>query len=42
MESSRKVKQTLKELSKLNDRELQDIGIGRSDIWRVAEETKHA
>jgi len=30
------VKQTAKQLSKLSDRELNDIGIARGDIWNVA------
>ena len=29
-------RQSLNELSKLTDRELNDIGIGRGDIYRVA------
>jgi uncharacterized protein YjiS (DUF1127 family) len=32
----RRVKQTMKELQKLNDRELNDIGIARGDIWAIA------
>jgi uncharacterized protein YjiS (DUF1127 family) len=32
----RQVKQTMKELQKLNDRELNDIGIARGDIWAIA------
>jgi uncharacterized protein YjiS (DUF1127 family) len=34
---SRKIQQTIKELSKLSDKELHDIGIGRCDIHRIAE-----
>ena len=33
-----KVNKTIKELSKLNDRELNDIGIARGDIWAIANE----
>ena len=29
-------KQTIKELSKLTDKELNDIGLSRGDIWYVA------
>ena len=29
-------KQTIKELSRLSDKELRDIGLGRGDIWYVA------
>jgi len=32
------VNKTIKELSKLNDRELNDIGIARGDIWAIANE----
>jgi len=32
------VNKTIKELSKLNDRELNDIGIARGDIWAIAHE----
>ena len=32
----RQYRQSLNELSKLTDRELNDIGIGRGDIHRVA------
>jgi len=32
----RQYRQSLNELSKLTDRELNDIGIGRGDIYRVA------
>lgn len=38
LEHSRKARQTIKELSKLNDRELNDIGISRGDIWSIAHE----
>ena len=31
-----KYRQSLKELNQLTDRELNDIGIGRGDIYRVA------
>ena len=37
----RKMNQTIKELSKLNDKELHDLGIGRCDIHRIAKETVH-
>ena len=33
-----KVNATIKELSKLSDRELNDIGLARGDIWAVAHE----
>jgi uncharacterized protein YjiS (DUF1127 family) len=33
-----KINRTIKELYKLNDRDLSDIGINRSDIHRVANE----
>lgn len=33
-----KVNSTIKELSKLSDRELHDIGISRGDIWSIAHE----
>lgn len=32
----RQVRSTMKELSKLNDRELNDIGISRGDIYAIA------
>ena len=35
-EHNRKVRSTIKELSRLTDRELNDIGLGRGDIWAVA------
>lgn len=35
------VRKTIQELNKLSNRELQDIGIGRSDIRSVAEGTWH-
>ena len=35
-----KYRQSLNELSKLTDRELNDIGIGRGDIHRVAKGDK--
>ena len=38
IERARKVRETIKELSKLNDRELNDIGIARGDIWAIAHE----
>jgi len=33
---AKQVRATIKELSKLTDRELQDIGIARGDIWSIA------
>ena len=33
-----KVNATINELSKLTDRELNDIGISRGDIWSIAHE----
>jgi len=36
LEHNRKANQTIKELSKLTDRELNDIGISRGDIYAVA------
>ena len=33
-----KVRQTIKELSALSDAELRDIGIGRGDIYSIANE----
>ncbi|HEX2215114.1 MAG TPA: DUF1127 domain-containing protein [Xanthobacteraceae bacterium] len=33
---------TVRELSRLGDRELADIGVGRADIPRVARETAQA
>ena len=38
IERARRVRETIKELSKLNDRELNDIGIARGDIWAIAHE----
>lgn len=35
------VKKTIKELSNLTDRELNDIGINRYDIPRIAGETRY-
>lgn len=32
----KEVKSTIKELSKLTDKELSDIGLSRGDIWYVA------
>ncbi len=39
LEKRRKIKQTIRELHSLNDRELADIGITRCDIYRVARES---
>jgi len=36
LEHARAVRSTIKELSKLTDRELNDIGIARGDIYNVA------
>ena len=36
MEYNRQVKATVKELSKLSDKELRDIGIARGDIYSIA------
>ena len=33
-----RVNATIKELNKLSDRELNDIGIARGDIWSIAHE----
>jgi len=33
-----RVRKTIHELSCLNDRELADIGVNRSDIYRIAKE----
>jgi len=38
LEHNRKVRSTIKELSKLSDRELNDIGIARGDIYAIAHE----
>lgn len=38
LEHARKVRSTIKELSKLTDRELNDIGIARGDIYAIAHE----
>ena len=37
-EHRQKVNATIKELSKLSNRELNDIGIARGDIWAIAHE----
>ena len=34
--NNKEIRITIKELSKLSDRELKDIGIPRGDIWYVA------
>ena len=36
LEQHRKIKHTMKQLHSLSDRELNDIGIARGDIWAVA------
>lgn len=38
LEHARRVRSTIKELNKLSDRELNDIGLARGDIWAVAHE----
>ncbi len=38
IERVRRVRSTINELSKLTDRELNDIGLARGDIWAVAHE----
>ena len=38
LEHRSRVNSTIKELSKLSDRELNDIGIARGDIWAIANE----
>ena len=35
----REVKQTINELSKLTNKELNDIGLSRGDIWHVAHDS---
>lgn len=35
-EEDQKIRETIKELNKLSDRELNDIGISRGDIYSVA------
>lgn len=35
---AKQVRETIRELSKLSDRELNDIGIARGDIWAIAHE----
>lgn len=35
---AKRVRETIKELSRLSDRELNDIGLARGDIWAVAHE----
>ena len=36
LEHNRQVRSTIKELNRLSDRELNDIGIARGDIWAIA------
>ena len=38
LENRSRINATIKELSKLSDRELNDIGISRGDIWSIAHE----
>jgi len=35
-ERRREVRETINELSKLSDKDLNDIGLSRGDIWHVA------
>ena len=37
LEHHAKVQRTIKELSKLSNKELHDIGLSRCDIYRIAE-----
>lgn len=39
-QEAKKVRATIKELSKLSDRELNDIGIARGDIYAIAHESE--
>jgi len=39
IERNRQINHTIKELSKLSNRELNDIGISRGDIYWIAHET---
>lgn len=39
-QEAKKVRTTINELSKLSDRELNDIGIARGDIYAIAHECK--
>ena len=42
IERQRAINATIKELSKLSNRELNDIGIARGDIWAIAhDDTTH-
>lgn len=38
VEQNKQIKNTIKELNQLSDKELWDIGITRGDIWSVAHE----
>ena len=38
LENRSRINATIKELSRLSDRELNDIGIARGDIWSIAHE----
>jgi len=38
LENRSRINATIKELNKLSDRELNDIGLARGDIWAVAHE----
>jgi len=38
LENRSRINATIKELNKLSDRELNDIGIARGDIWSIANE----
>jgi uncharacterized protein YjiS (DUF1127 family) len=41
IERNKNIKHTMKELRSLSDKELQDIGLTRDDIWSVAHETHY-
>lgn len=41
-ERQAKIRATINELSKLTDKELNDIGINRGDIWTIANGVHHA
>lgn len=43
MKRQKAINETIKELSKLSNRELNDIGISRGDIWGIAHyDTTHS
>jgi uncharacterized protein YjiS (DUF1127 family) len=41
VERNREIRLTMKELNRLSDSELRDIGISRDDIWSVAHEVHY-